>query len=369
MKRSFIVGLGIILILLAAVAANAISGMKKPPERTLAVAPLKEAKVVTVENRQSGSEIAIDGRLIPRQKIEVFSEVGGLLKPTNPPFKEGNYFPKGRALIRIDDQEHRMNILAQKSSLMNQITLLLPDLKSDFPEAFSNWQSYLNEFKPEEQMSPLPEPESDREKYFISARNIYNLYYSIKSMEARAIKYTVRAPFSGVVASSSIDAGTLVRVGQKMGEFFNPNSYELEAAVNLSDLEFIKKGNQVSLSSDDISGSWKGRVIRISDRIDVNTQTVKVFIAVEGKQLKEGMYLNATVAGKPIEEVVELNRELLSQQQEIFIVKDSLLNTHPVEPKRFSATKVWVQGIPDGTTILAEPIQGAYAGMKVSPKR
>ena len=61
---------------------------------------------------------------------------------------------------------------------MNQITLMLPDLKSDYPDSFPAWEKYLKEMNIEEALSALPSPISDQERYFISARNLYNLYYS-----------------------------------------------------------------------------------------------------------------------------------------------------------------------------------------------
>lgn len=369
MKRSTSVALAIVLLILAAVGARAIVNMKEPPARVNIAPPVKRVITQVAKNGPSGSTIFLTGRLIPQRKIDVFAEVNGVLQPTTPPFKEGSYFQKGQTLIRIDQEEFMLSLMAQKSSLMNQITLLLPDLKTDFPAGFAQWETYLQELDPEKPLAALPEPTSDREKYFISARNIYNLYYNIKSQEKRLEKYVIQAPFSGRVASTQIDAGTLVRAGQKLGEFFNTYTYEMEAAINLGDLEFVQIGNTVKLYSNDIAGDWTGKVIRISDRIDVATQTAKVYIAVNGEQLREGMYLNAEVRGKSLDQVIELPRSLLVNGKQIYIVKDSSLALHLVEPVRFSTDSVLLRGIPDGTEIVSESMVGAFEGMEVYPIR
>ncbi len=367
MSRKLTIALAIATIILGALGARALVSQKKPAARKPVLEQLKTVKTRTVANQDLNTKIDLTGRLIPRNKIDVYTEVTGVLEPTEPEFKEGNYFSKGKTLIKVNDEEHTLNLLAQRSSLMNQITLLLPDLKSDFPEAFDSWQRYLQQFKVEDTTQTLPEPSSDREKYFISSRNIYNLFYSIKSLEVRSEKYTISAPFSGVVAESDIDPGTLVRSGQKVGEFINPYAYEMEAAIDLKNLAFVNVGSSVSLYSSDIEGSWEGRVIRISDRIDEQTQTAKLYIAVSGKNLREGMYLNATITGEQIADVVELPRKLLQDGDQLFAVKDSMLTLIDVEPIRFTTEDVMVRGVPDSTQLIDESVIGAFEGMRVAP--
>ncbi len=366
--RKIIVSIvGVLLILVAAGGIfQAIVSSRVDPPTLEVVNPPKQVKGRTVQNQALSSQIEITGRLTAPQQIDVFSEVGGTLKPQSSRFKEGNYFSKGSALIVIDDTEQKLSLLAQKSSLMNQITLLLPDLKVDYPESFPQWEAYLNQMEPEKSLAALPDPVNQKERYFISARNLYNLYYSIKSQEERMKKYTIRAPFSGRVSESSITAGTLVRVGQKLGSFFNSNNYELEAAVNLEDLEFIKVGNKVSLDADNLEGEWSGTIRRISDVVDANTQTVKVFIGVSGKGLKEGMYLSGNIKGQTLKDVVELPRKLVNESNQIYIIQDSLLKLHAVETVQRTAEQVYVQGIPDNTQILDEVLIGAYEGLKVN---
>ncbi|MEM8901372.1 MAG: HlyD family efflux transporter periplasmic adaptor subunit, partial [Bacteroidota bacterium] len=177
--------------------------------------------------------------------------------------------------------------------------------------------------------------------------------------------YTLKAPFSGVVTESNIFEGTLVRTGQKLGEFINPYVYELEAAVDVNDTEFLRVGDQVTLSSNDLAGEWKGRVSRISDRIDPNTQTLRVFITTSGKQLKEGMYLNASVKGRIVKDALEISRALLVDDTKVYVVMDSVMKLHTIDPVYYSANTAIVKGLPEGTTLVNESVIGAYEGLKV----
>jgi multidrug efflux pump subunit AcrA (membrane-fusion protein) len=342
-----------------------LSSQKPVPQRKAPPKVVNTVKSRVVENKVIQTQINLTGRLEAKDKIEVFAEVGGVLKPDSRRFREGNYFNKGQILLSIDDEEARLNLLAQKSSLLNQITLIMPDLKLDYPEAFENWQAYLTRFDVTQPLYPLPKPTTDKERYFISVKNLHNLYYSIESAEARLKKYQVRAPFSGNVSESNITDGTLVRVGQKLGEFLNTSTYELEAAVTMQDLEYVKMGNKVTLRSNDISGEWQGTVSRISDKIDPNTQTVKVFITVSGSKLKEGMYLDATIMGKEIPGVVEIPRKSILKGDNVYVIRDSVLALQKIEPQHYNTNSVLVKGLEDGMLLVNETVIGAYEGMEV----
>jgi len=193
-------------------------------------------------------------------------------------------------------------------------------------------------------------------------------YYSILSQEERLSKYKVYAPFSGVLTQALTNTGAIVAPGQKLGELMNTNTYELPATMPLNSLAFLKVGQTVKLYSGDISGEWSGKVIRISDQIDPQTQTAQVFIKVSGDKLKEGMYLQGGIASKGIESAVKVPRSLLVNQNQIFLVQDSTLQLVDVNVIKIEGTEAFVGGIKEGASILSTNLSNPYNGMKVNVK-
>lgn len=320
---------------------------------------------MAVENASISNELEVQGELAAFNKIDIFAEVSGTLERTERPFKVGSYFPKDAILIEVDQTEANLNLLAQKSSLLNAITQLMPDLKIDYPESFQQWKAYLDAFNVEETLRPFPKLLNEQERYFIASRNLLNQYYSIQSAEERLRKYVVRAPFSGVITQTSIQPGALVRSGQKLGELMNTASYELEVTVPLSELKYISTGSAVKLSSRDIKGSWTGTVRRVNDQVDPGTQTVKVFIGVNGRDLREGMYLTGSVEAAPVQEAIRIPKNLLVNQEKVYVVADQKLHLQPVEVVKITETDAILKGLADGTQLLAKPIIGAFDGMQV----
>lgn len=354
------------LFVVGSIIIGKVLGKRPEPAKTTDTSKkVKLVNIVEVSNKEINAYIPITGKLKAKNRIELFAEVSGIYEGGSQPFKEGNRFTSGTVLIKIDNSEAKNNLIAQRSNLYNQITQAIPDLKMDYPEAFEKWQKYLHDFDIQSNVKSLPATSSEREKYFISARNIYNLYYSIKSLEERLSKYIITAPFNGVVTESFIDPGTLVRVGQKMGEYIDPGLFELETTVSVSDISNVKKNDKVILTSNDIPGSWTGMVSRINDKIDPTTQTVKVFINVQGEELKEGMFLKGKISTDKISSSFAIARNLIRDNESIFVVNDSILGSQKIQIVRFFGDSVIVKGLPEGTKLLGENIPGAYNGMYV----
>ncbi len=364
-RRLAVVG-GILILVLGIGGMRYLSGLKEAPPRKETATSARLVQVMTAEPGPVSTTLDVQGQLAAYDKIDIFSEVTGALRSTSRPFKVGTYFPKGSILIKVDDEEARLNLLAQKSTLLNSIAQIMPDLKIDYPESFPAWEAYLNAFDPEAAIVSLPEAANDKEKLFVAARNLYTQYYSIKSLEERLDKYQIYAPFGGVLTEATINPGAVVRANQKLGALMATGRFELVATVPLSDLTYIKEGNQVALFSEDIEGEWKGTVRRISDQIDPGSQTVQVFIGVNGQDLREGMYLRGDVASITVADALEIDRRLLVGQNQIYAIEsDSLLRLLPVEVIKTDRRSVVVQGVSAGRTILAEPVTGAFDGMKV----
>ena len=241
----------------------------------------------------------------------------------------------------------------------------MPDLQLDYPEHFPKWQAYLAGFDLEKATPELPETTSEKEKYFITGRGIFSSYYNVKNLEQRLSKYTIYAPFSGVLTEALVTEGTLVRAGQKLGEYIETGTYELEVAISKSYADFLKVGEQVRLSNLEKTEYFMGKVVRINGRVDQASQTITAFIEVSGDTLKEGQYLEANLNAKNESNAIEIDRSLLLEDDRIFVVRDSILDLIEVTPVYFSDKKVVLKNVPDGETIVSRPIAGGYAGMLV----
>ncbi|RTE54352.1 efflux RND transporter periplasmic adaptor subunit [Arenibacter aquaticus] len=356
--------LGVLLIIGSFFGAKKIIDSKKTPRPR----PEKVIKTVFVEKVKNGNVpivVPANGNLVAKRRVELYAEVQGIFRPGKKLFKPGQEYRKGEVLIQIDPAEYYASVQSAKSNLYNLITSIMPDLRLDYPEVYGKWQRYLANFDLEESVPDLPEMASEKEKYFISGRGILSNYYNLKNMEQRLSKYTIRAPFNGVLTEALVTEGSLVRSGQKLGEFINTSSYELEVAISKSYSDLLKVGEVVELRSIDEAKTYEGTVTRINGRVDLGSQTINAYIEVNNPNLREGMYLEAYLKAKEETNAIEVNRSLLTENGEIFVVRDSVLDLVPVNPVYFSDEKVVLKNVPEGLSIVSKPVMGAYSGMLV----
>jgi len=364
MRKIIFTVLGILLIVVSFFLAGYIIDSKK----TFKPKSEKVVKTVFTEVVENGTVpiiVSANGNLTAKQRVELYAEVQGVFKKGSKLFKEGQSFRKGETIINIDADEYAASVQSAKSNLFNQLTAVMPDLRLDYPDIYSKWQDYLTNFDMSKSTPALPEMATEREKFFISGRGILTSYYNVKNLEQRLSKYRIVAPFSGVLTETLVTEGTLVRSGQKLGEFINTEVYELEVAISKRYTDLLKVGESVELTNLDDNSTYKGKVTRINGSIDQATQTVNAYIEVEDKNLREGMYLEADLDAKKEENAIEVDRGLLLEDNKIFVVRDSILDVIDVEPVYFSDKRVVLKNVPNGVTIVSKPISGAYTGMAV----
>ncbi|MGR3219021.1 MAG: efflux RND transporter periplasmic adaptor subunit [Candidatus Anammoxibacter sp.] len=365
MRKYITVIISIILIAGGIYGAKELANSKKKKTHKKRVI-IQSVFVEKVKNRNIPIRISGSGILTAKNKIEIYSEVQGVMEATSKEFKPGSIYKKGEILVKIRSADYYANLQAQKSVLQNLITGILPDIQLDYPADYAKWNGYLKNFDINKPVSALPETTSDQEKYFIIGKNIYTTYYQTKNLEIILQKYIIRAPFDGILTESIVTPGTVVRPGQKLGELIDPDIYEMEVSVSKSVMSSLSVGKSVQVNDIGNSGLTRhGVIVRINGKVDTNTQTVKVFILLEGKGLKEGMYLEALMSGHPLENAYEVPSRLLIDGRKLFIVNNSKLEIVPVKILHKTYDSVVVRGIKDGMQLVSKPISGAYVGMEV----
>ena len=366
MRKIILALFGVLLIIASVYVSKLIISNKN----TIRKAPPKVIKTVyvdTVLNSTIPIIIPANGNLIAKRRLEIYSEVQGIFKPASKLFKPGEKYNKNEIFITINNTEYYSSVQSAKSNLYNSIVSIMADLRLDFPDIYPKWQDYIKSFDLDKTTPKLPKMSSEKENYFITGRGIVSNYYSVKNLEERLTKYTIKAPFKGILTESLVTEGTLIRNNQKLGEYIDPSIYEMEVSLGKNYASLLKIGENVQLNNLENTEKYTGKISRINGSVNTDTQTIAVFIEIKNSSLKEGMYLEAKLNAKNEPNAIEINRSLLLDENKIFIVRDNVLDIMEVTPTYFSETKVVLKNIPDKTIILSNPFPGAFVGMSVKP--
>ena len=367
MRKSLVsIGLGLLLLIAGIFVSNLIIDLNKT-EPTYNNNSLTSVYVEVVKNGSNKIEIERNGKLKSSNRISIVSEVQGTKKKNrNKSFKEGVSFKKDETLIEINSAEFNSTVKQSRSELKNLIASVLPDIKIDYAENFNEWKSYFDNLSVENPISKLPNSSSEKENLFLVGRGIESAYYKAKNLEERLSKYKIKAPFDGILVKGNISEGAYIVPNQMLGEFIDPNNFEVSVSIPVNHIEKIKLNQSVSIISNDNKNTITGKIKRINRKVDEMTQTIKIFIEFNNKNLFEGKFVEVKIPLGIIPNSQIISRSLLINDNYVFIAnEDNKISKINVTPLFYNKENVIVTGINDGTRLITSNVSDIYEGMKI----
>ena len=362
---------GLAILAVGLFVMNGLIGLKETPAVNPRTAAARAVKGMPVTNGALSPEVAIEGRVQAMNRMTILSEVSGLLPVGGKEFREGVSFGRNEAMVRLNDAEPRATLVAQRSQWLQLLASMLADVQADFPDRSETWRGFVQSIDVEVPVPDLPEFATERERLYFTGRGVVSGYHNLLASEERLSKFTLAAPFDGVVTQALVQPGSMVRAGQPLGTFVGTGAFEVKSAVHARHLSVLSPGDAVSLVQEGGATVATGQVSRISGNVDPTTQSASVFCevrAVSGQTLRDGRFLSGVVQGRPQEALVAIDEALIegeAGQEKVFVIRDGMLALTPVRVVHKDRDQALVSGLEDGAVLLAEPMAGAYEGMLV----
>jgi RND family efflux transporter MFP subunit len=181
----------------------------------------------------------------------------------------------------------------------------------------------------------LPETKSQKEKTFISLKNIFTEYFNIKADEERLWKYAIVAPFDGSITEVFVEPGSVVNPGTRIATIIRTGDLEVEIPVDARNITNIKVGLPVLLNATSGNKSFEGKVIRIGEFVNAATQSIPVYVSIIKKKddaLYNGMYLNAEINCGSMENTVKIPRRALPDENHYYLLKEKSVKEKVEKP-------------------------------------
>jgi multidrug efflux pump subunit AcrA (membrane-fusion protein) len=364
MKKYFIsLGSGILILTIAYFASSLILSLKEKEEISFTETE-KLVSVVIVNNTKNPVEITADGRIKSLNKIDIFSEVQGKINFNNNKFKKGEIFNKDEVIFSINSEEFLSSVKQARSELQNNIAKVLPDIKMDFSNNFSNWDLYFKNFDVNKNIIDLPTPMSDKEKYYLVGKGIEALFFKTKSLEKRLKKYIITAPFSGTISKTNISEGSLVSPGIPMGTFISNENFEVTFNIPSKYSGNISANQKINFNIN--NREFIGKIDRVDTNIDDFSQTVGVHVKITGRDLMDGMYIETKIPLNILGEGFQISRSVLFNDSYVYVVEgNNRVGMRKVDVIYYDDESVIISGLENNTKIISSNIPGIYKGMKI----
>ncbi|TKG91980.1 HlyD family efflux transporter periplasmic adaptor subunit [Puteibacter caeruleilacunae] len=358
MKNKILYGLlGVLLIVAAFVVSGFLIKSKPAPKTDNKKHNVVYVKASKVEEKATEANMKYRGRVTAFDNVALAAEVSGKLMQGDVRFKAGEKFKKGDVLINIYSEDIKATLKSGKSNFMQTLSVILPDIKVDFPEEFTKWNTFFNQVDPDKSLPQLPEINTEKEKVFLASNNVLASYYTLQQQEINLKRYTIYAPFYGSFKTVNKEIGSIASPGAELATIIRSDKLEIVVPVFPDELDWIKEGDKVTVTDND-SGNHTAIVSRIAGFVDENTQSVNVYLTyrVNGKgSYLEGEYVDVIFKGAQITGF-EIPREAIVDKSSVYQLENGKLSKTSIEIKRQLDDSYIIAGLEANKTIVTESL-------------
>ncbi len=414
----------IVVIACALVVAVALVALRPRAQRQIPPKTGRLVEVISLLPRTVTMSVKAFGTIRPREKLLLVAEVNGEITRIDAGFAEGYCVNKSTVLASIDPLPYALEVERSKGQVervdaqMKRLRQDVKNLNANLAIAREDMKLAENEFHRLEDLfksSVSSRSNRDRaEQGYLASRvklqaieNQLALTGPLKSgLEserkiARAVlgkaqynldRTKITAPFAGWVLEKKIETGQHVNTGQYMGSIYRVVALDVEVAVSLNDLRWLKDDEmglsdfKVDIHEPGNSGGrkWPGRLVRIMAGLDEKTRMQRFVVEIESPEkaggtcpdradldrLRPGMFVEVEIKGKRIKNIFELPRYVVQAGDAVFVAAGDQLQVKPVNVLRRQGETVYVdQGITENDKIIKTPLAGVTGGEKIRIKK
>lgn len=345
------------------------------------------------------------GTVRPTAEIDIAAEVSGKVVWVDPAFQSGGQVREGQVLFRIDDVDYRSAVEKARANVALQRVEVLK-AREEAQVARKQYEQFKErqaESGAASEASPLAlwQPQLEAAEAAL-ARDAATL----AETELNLARTAVKAPFSGVVRTESVDVGQFVAAGRGVARLYASDAVEVVVPLPDSDAALIPglwdlragDGNrQVAVHVlADYGGrryGWDGYVDRVEGVLDEQTRTLDVIVRVPepygsgvpeaggsegsdadpeagGPPLLVGKFVDVELDGVAPEAWFRIRRPALRPGNEVWVVRDDKVTIVPVTVLQRADDDVYLTGaLQPGDAAIVGGLQIATDGMEVRTQR
>lgn len=359
----------IIILFTAICAAVALFLLRPAPKEVAPERPTDKVEVITVQPETIRLTIKSQGTLLPKIESQLAVEVSGRIIEMSPNFRAGSRIKKGDVLFHIDPSDYEAAIAARAADLATA-KLSLAQENALAEQAAADWEALGDG---EASDLTLRKPQVDQAKAIIASAEA-----ALNRAERDLQRTSIKAPYDGLVLSKSVDLGQYVMANpaKPVANIYSTEAAEVRLPLTQREAELLidpaKGESKVTLTADGPRGKreWSARLVRFEATVDPTSRLIYAVAEVGTpfeKGLRRGMFVEAEIQGKELEDVFVLPRYALRGSESIYLVTpENTLITRPVEIARTNTEQAILSGgVEPGDQVATSPIAYFVENMPV----
>lgn len=350
------------------------------PEQALAT-----VRVAQVQPEAVTLQVQSQGKVQASRRVNLSSATSGQVSWVSSSFVAGGFFEADEVILRLDSSDFE-NALERSRSTMEQA-------ETEANHATVELERYRE--LAERRLVSESQLQDLQRQADISAGRLRDAKAQLSQTQLDLRRSEVRAPFATIVENTAIELGQNVNRGQSLANLLSADDVEVRLPLALSQLGYldIPLGYRGELPAElapevTLSGMfggqlhhWRGTLVRTEAGIDASNNSVQAIVRVEQSAVQNppqgestqsiplpvGLYVEASIQGKTVDNLYALPREVIRSGNRVLIVDaENRLRFREVEILRLENERVLIaSGLRPGERICMSPIQAVVDGMLV----
>jgi len=356
----------------------------KPLPLAEVMPPPQDVAVMLANPHVQSLSVKAQGTVTPKREITLVTQVAGSVVSVDENFVNGGFFNEGSALIKVDDRDYQLALIRAKARVAEAAQVLASE-KGRAYQAKREWRDLGNK---EANELFLRKPQ-----LAAASANLEAAKADQAKAELDIERTSISVPFAGRIRETSVNLGQYLSPGSKVATVYDTSVAEIRLALTdrqaaLVDLPLGKRragsdSGAAVIISGVIAGeryTWNGRIVRTDASIDTSSRFYYVVAEVvdpfaadpESAQvpLVVGLFVDAEIAGREIENVITLPREALFKRDWVYTLDgENRIQTKQVTLLHVGETQAWVKGdIAPGEKIVVAKQGYLSEGVVVNPQ-
>jgi RND family efflux transporter MFP subunit len=290
------------------------------------------------------------GKVEADRSVNLLPEMGGQIKRVL--VEEGERVVAGQTLIELDNSVMRSSLDEVKKSLSLATTL--------FEKQERLWKQGIG----------------SEVQYLQAKTNKESLEQRIQTVQNQLAMTRVKAPFAGTVDEMNAKEGEFAAPGMALGRLISSGKASVTADIPESYANVVGKGQKVDLFFPSINKSLEARVTQVSDYINPDNRTYKVYVNLPASaEYKPNMLAKVQVRDYEADQALSVPAALVQQDMAgnnyVFVwklVKDGigLVEKRAVEVGKNNGERVEIKsGLTLGETLVNKGARTVREGQSV----
>lgn len=334
-------------------------------------------RMVTANPSQQRLYVKSEGTVQPRAETSLVAQVAGEVVWLADHLRPGGKFTAGEILVKLDERDYQ--------AALKSATALSQQAQADHDYASAELKR-ITSLSKKDLASAADLQLATRQMESAEAARL-SAEASVERAELDLARTEIRAPYDGRVRIESVDLGQFLPKGTAVTTVYAIDAMEIKLPIPDAQLAFLDEaltktgvssttGTTPVLLSAHYAGreqTWTGKLVRTEASIDERSRFIYLVAEVtdtintEGTQLPVGLFVDATIAGRWVENVVSLPRIALRNNNSVLVIDEaSRLHSRTVSVLRVTQDSVLItDGLLAGERVSASALQYLVEGMPV----